>query len=63
MQNVVGNFEVGKQFDAIFVDPDVNEGPFELFLETDKAKVSRTHKVKHCVKNTIYNQTYIQKYI
>jgi len=38
LENVIGNFEVGKDFDAIFVDPDVEDGPFDIFLEIDKAE-------------------------
>ena len=40
MEKILGNLEVGKQFDAIFIDPDVQNGPFDIFLEADNAKVS-----------------------
>ena len=31
LQDQIGNFEVGKDFDAILVDPDVEGGPFDTF--------------------------------
>ncbi|OWF46070.1 Guanine deaminase [Mizuhopecten yessoensis] len=31
MEDVIGNFEIGKEFDALVVDPDVNGGPIDIF--------------------------------
>ena len=31
ISDVVGNFEVGKQFDALLVDPGVEDSPFDVF--------------------------------
>ena len=37
MEKTLGSLEVGKQFDAIFIDPDVHNGPFDIFLNADNA--------------------------
>ena len=31
LENVIGNFEVGKEFDALRINPSVANSPFDLF--------------------------------
>ncbi len=40
IDDVIGNFEVGKDFDAILVNPFVEEGPFDVFIPHDTIQVS-----------------------
>eukprot|EP01130_Rhizamoeba_saxonica_P014450 TRINITY_DN6317_c0_g2_i1.p1 TRINITY_DN6317_c0_g2~~TRINITY_DN6317_c0_g2_i1.p1 ORF type:complete len:547 (-),score=120.40 TRINITY_DN6317_c0_g2_i1:63-1664(-) len=42
MENTIGNFEIGKDFDAIVVDPNVKGSPFDLFgYESLEEKVEK----------------------
>ena len=39
LEDEIGRFEVGKQFDAVMVQTDMRDGPFDVFQETDSKKV------------------------
>ena len=45
LQDKIGNFEVGKDFDAILVDPEVEGSPLDVFdsLCEDSIEVSVTY--------------------
>lgn len=45
----IGNFEVGKEFDALLINPKASDSPIDLFsgdLAGDTSEVSKTNFVK-----------------
>lgn len=59
LDNVIGNFEVGKEFDALLINTKASDSPFDLF-SADEFEVIRTGLMIKTVMEVMWGRLMIQ---
>ncbi|KAG8595758.1 hypothetical protein GDO81_001617 [Engystomops pustulosus] len=54
IDHMTGNFEVGKEFDALLINPDAKDSHFEVFSHIPKEKQSKSKIIDQTIKNFLF---------